>query len=367
MMTDIRSGDIVAAAYGAERPDENALLLTSHIEALRPRERIRLLTIVPSYAELLALDQSDVEMIIGRPFARTRWSPRSLERRLERDRSWLAAGSRRMLWITDIEYPDLLRQIYDPPAPLFVRGSLGALERLTVGVVGTRRPDPDGIGAAAEAGSRLTRAGFSVASGLAYGIDVAAHRGVVDANGSAVAVLGSGIDAVYPAGNRDLATAILETGGAVVSEYAPGTDAQKFHFPARNRIIVGLSVAMLIVEAPESSGALISADFALSENRDLFVHHVGTSWAGTARLASEGASVVANGAELIELIGTPSVDRPAVHVQAVAKTGRGSRRPAPQRSRVENDKQALFAPLYAEIDDRAMRYRLAAQYEEKQR
>jgi len=357
-----------------KRPDDEALLLAAHFEALRPRERIRLLTVVPAYEELRALDHGDLEMIVQRPLHNVRWDPATMERTIERDLRWLSFGSRRLLWVDDAEYPELLREIYDPPATLFVRGAVDVLERLTVGVVGTRRPDPDGIGAAREAGERLARGGFVVASGLAYGIDAAAHRGTVAAHGAAVAVLGSGIDAVYPRGNRDLAAAILETGGTVVSEYAPGTEAQKFHFPARNRIVVGLSVAMLIVEAPESSGALISADFALSENRDLFVHRAGSSWAGTARLASEGAPVVAHGADLIERIGAPRIERsPVASPSASTVTGappnrtNRAKQPRQYRGGSEQEKLALFAPMYAELDDRAMRYRLAMQQEEESR
>lgn len=372
MIEETRPRDIIAAAYGTRRPDEEAMLLVAHVEALRPRERIRLLTIVPSYEELLALDQIDVEMIIGRPLHTTRWNPRVYERRIDRDRLWLSHELRGVLWPTDSAYPELLREIYDPPATLFVRGSIEALERPTVAVVGTRRPDPDGIGAAVESGSRLAEAGFAVASGLAYGIDVAAHRGVVGVNGTAIAVLGSGIDAVYPSGNRGLAATILESGGAVVSEYAPGTDALKFHFPARNRIIVGLSVAVLVVEAPESSGALISADFALGENRDLYVHRTGTSWAGTARLVSEGSPVVCTGTELVEAVGRPRGEElaqtPIAH--ASSTTGRGASSGSTvtdTRARSEREKLALFGPVYAELDDRAMRYRLAMQHEEEKR
>lgn len=357
-----------------KRPDDEALLLAAHFEALRPRERIHLLRVVPSYEEMRVLDHGDLEMIIGRPLHNLRWEPKRLEQRIERDGRWLSFGSRRLLWVEDPEYPELLREIYDPPATLFVRGAVDAIDRITVGVVGTRRPDRTGIGAAHEVGERLARGGFTVASGLAYGIDAAAHRGTVAAHGTAVAVLASGIDAVYPRGNRDLAAAILDTGGAVVSEYAPGTEAQKFHFPARNRIIVGLSVAMLIVEAPESSGALISADFALGENRDLYVHQAGASWAGTARLTSEGAPVVAHGAELIERIGAPRIDRPApleptrTVPAEKQRSDRGRRKqPKTYRSDGEQQKLALFAPMYAELDDRAMRYRLAMQQEENNR
>ncbi len=355
-----KATDLVAAAYAARRPDDEALLLTANTPSLRARERIRLLSIVPSYQELLALDQSDVEQVIGRQLDSGRWVPTQRRRDVERGLRWLDRRSRSMVWLTDPEYPELLREIFDPPATLFVRGSGAALDRLAVAVVGTRRPDAEGIEAGAQSGAKLAGAGCAVTSGLAYGIDAAAHRGTVAVNGCAVAVLASGIDAVYPIGNRGLATAILESGGVLVSEYAPGTAAQKYHFPARNRIIVGLSAAALIVQAPETSGALITAEFALNENRDLFIHETGRDWAGTRRLVADGAPLIDDAATIPAILGmrTPS---------ATVSSEPDERTVARQWAESEQQKLAMFGAVYAEVDDRMMRYTLASIHREDKR
>jgi DNA processing protein len=164
--------------------------------------------------------------------------------------------------------------------------------RPSVAVVGTRLPSGMALKAAFEIGLELAAEGAVVVSGLARGIDRAAHRGCVAGAGCAVAVMGNGIDTVYPYGSRRLAEMILEQGGALVSEYPPGTPPLKHHFPARNRIISGLSQAVIVVEAPEKSGALITSDFALEQGRELFVHETGCRegvGSGTVALAEQGA------------------------------------------------------------------------------
>jgi DNA processing protein len=169
--------------------------------------------------------------------------------------------------------------------------------------VGTRRPSPAAAAAAYSLGKEFGLSGVPVVSGLALGIDALAHRGNIEAGAPAVAVLGCGPDQMYPLSNRDLARRILSGGGALVSEYPPGTGVRKWNFPARNRIISGLSRLVVIVEAPESSGALITASFALEQGRDLVVARAGVSSSrgqGTARLAEDGAGVIGSAAEILE-------------------------------------------------------------------
>jgi DNA processing protein len=215
------------------------------------------------------------------------------------------ARSRGIAYVAHREggYPPLLRELYDPPALLFYRGKLPDGERPLAAVVGTRRPSGAAAAQAYAISREFGRAGLSVVSGLALGIDSLAHRGNIEGGAATVAVLGCGPDRVYPASNRDLARRIIETGGVLLSEYAPGTEPFRWNFPARNRIIAGLARGVLIVEAPERSGALITAQFALDMGRDLLVGSAGAAsplGAGTRKLVDQGARVLERGVELFE-------------------------------------------------------------------
>jgi DNA processing protein len=199
-------------------------------------------------------------------------------------------------------YPPQLREVYDPPAVLFFRGTLPDPEKPLAAVVGTRRPSPAGAAQAYDIGRELGAAGLSVVSGLALGIDALAHRGNLDGGAATFAVLGSGADEIFPSGNRALAKRILETGGSLLSEYPPGTVPRPWRFPARNRIISGLARGVVIVEAPARSGALITARFALEQGRDLWVASAGAAsprGAGTAKLAEEGAGIIESAAGVL--------------------------------------------------------------------
>lgn len=169
--------------------------------------------------------------------------------------------------------PPLLRAIHDPPAGLYLRGDADAevLARPAAALVGARACSAYGALVARRLGADLARAGVVVVSGLARGVDAAAHRGALEGGGSTVAVLGCGIDRDYPAVNAALAREIVASGGLVVSEYGPGVEPAPWRFPARNRIIAGLCGAAVVVEARERSGALITADFALEEGREVLV------------------------------------------------------------------------------------------------
>ncbi len=180
-------------------------------------------------------------------------------------------------------YPEALKQIADPPFLLFVRGNENLLNASSVSVVGTRRLSTAGREAARSFAYDAVKDGRNVISGLAYGADACAHQGVLDAFfdnpgqeglGSTIAVLPCAIDEIVPYSNKRLAAQILQSGGCLVSEYAPGTPTQKRNFVARNRIVAGMSEATVVIEAPNGSGALITADFALEEGRDVFFHQV---------------------------------------------------------------------------------------------
>ncbi len=189
-------------------------------------------------------------------------------RRLQADLAWLAQPGRRLLGWQDADYPALLRRSPAPPALLFVAGDPGLLWSAQVGIVGSRRPSPGGRDHARRFARALAAAGWTITSGLAQGIDTAAHEGALDA-GRTVAVVGTGLDLAYPEENAGLMARIAGT-GAVVSEHPPGTAALPSHFPSRNRIIAGLSLGTLVVEAAMRSGALISARLAAEAGREVF-------------------------------------------------------------------------------------------------
>lgn len=189
----------------------------------------------------------------------------------------------KLLLYDDSLYPEALRQIADPPFLLFVRGNENLLGGPNVSVVGTRRLSTAGREAAKSFAYDATMDGCNVVSGLAYGADACAHQGALDVFydnsgaeglGRTIAVLPCAIDEVVPYTNKRLAAQILQSGGCLVSEYAPGTPTQKRNFVARNRIVAGMSEATVVIEAPNGSGALITADFALEEGRDVFFHEV---------------------------------------------------------------------------------------------
>lgn len=167
-------------------------------------------------------------------------------------------------------YPPLLRQIHDPPPVLWLRGDVKLLFCPQLAVVGSRKPSQSGLQAALKLSASLATAGFVITSGLAQGIDAAAHQGALNASKSTLAVLGSSPELIYPRCNTRLADAILAQGGGLVSEFPPGTKPRPEHFPRRNRIISGLSVGTLVVEAALRSGSLITARLALEQGREVF-------------------------------------------------------------------------------------------------
>lgn len=202
--------------------------------------------------------------------------------------------------LTDEDYPAMLKSIYNAPSVLYCRGKLP--DTGNVGIVGTRRPTVYGKAAAKKLATDLAESGFVIVSGAAYGIDTVAHAAALSVNRPTVAVLGCGIDVSYPRENADLLTEISKT-GAVISEYPPGTEVRPYYFPMRNRIISGLSRAVIVVEAAEKSGALITADFALDQGRDVFAVP-GTIFsehsAGCHKLIKSGAKLIDCAKDIID-------------------------------------------------------------------
>jgi DNA processing protein len=205
-------------------------------------------------------------------------------------------------------YPALLAQIPDPPARIWVRGDapLEVLERTSVAIVGARACSGYGRAVARLLAAEAARVGAVVVSGLARGVDGEAHRGALGVEGVTVAVLGCGVDRDYPAAHGPLAGSIVERGGLIVSEYEPGTEPAPWRFPARNRIIAGLARATVVVEARERSGALITADFALEDGREVLAvpgEITSALSAGTNSLLRQGATPATCAADVLTAIG----------------------------------------------------------------
>jgi DNA processing protein len=219
----------------------------------------------------------------------------------------------RRLARSDPAYPDRLAAIHDPPPQLWLRGGCGQelLSRVAVAVVGARSCSSYGRAVARSMGRELAAAGVVVVSGMARGIDGEAHRGALEAGGPTVAVLGCGVDRDYPAAHAELAARICEA-GLIVSEYEPGVEPAPWRFPARNRIISGLSKAVVVVEARERSGALITVDFALEQGRDVLVvpgEITSALSAGANALLRHGAAPALSVGDVLDAIGVAGPPR----------------------------------------------------------
>jgi DNA processing protein len=219
----------------------------------------------------------------------------------------LAAGGVRWVARSDPAFPSRLQSIHDPPPGLFLRGTapIGLLERTSVAIVGARSCSDYGAHVARSFAEHIAAAGVAVVSGLARGIDGWAHRGALDGGGPTIAVLGCGVDRDYPRAHASLAARIVES-GLIVSEYPPGVEPAPWRFPARNRIVAGLANATVVVEARERSGALITADLALDEGREVLAvpgEITATLSAGTNALLRLGATPATAAADVLAALG----------------------------------------------------------------
>jgi DNA processing protein len=306
--------------------------------------------------------------VLGAP-ARQALESGTVRRRAEEEVKRAAAMQVAILGLNAPSYPALLRRIYDPPAVLYVRGQLLEGEGPAIAIVGARAASPAGSVFARSLARDLAGAGATIVSGLARGIDSAAHLGALSAPGRTVAVLGSGLDQVYPPENAGLARAIVAAGGAVVSEFALGAGPKPGHFPRRNRVIAGWSRAVVVVEAAAKSGALGTARCALEEGREVLAtpgHPSAALSQGTNALIRDGAVLVRGAADVAQEIGlalsvpTPpvptgdavldslKVDAPMSLEQLVAASGRATSDLLAQLSVLEMGRRVrrLPGPLY---------------------
>jgi DNA processing protein len=251
----------------------------------------------------------------------------------------------RIITQPDAEYPSALKQIHDPPLALYVRGELQSRDRHAVAVVGTRRPTMYGRETTARLTGQLARCGLTIVSGLAEGVDTAAHDAALSAGGRTLAVIGSGMDCLYPPGNRALADRIAAGQGAVISEFPFGRKPDKTTFPIRNRIVSGLSMGVLVVEAGATSGALITVRQALDQNRAVFAvpgRIDSNASQGSNNLLKQGAQCVTCAEDVLssfEMLIPPSALAPEAKV-----------RPAPALSESETVLVTLLRDGVQDVD-----------------
>ncbi|MEO7742141.1 MAG: DNA-processing protein DprA [Usitatibacter sp.] len=250
---------------------------------------------------VLAAPMRDIEARAGRSVALA-LARGPIEDLVERTRRWCEDPDHHVLALADARYPKALRAIADPPPVLYARGRVDLLDAPSIAIVGSRNATAQGQRDAEAFARELSSAGLCIVSGMALGIDAAAHRGGLAAMGSSVAVLGTGIDIVYPRGNRDLAHSLAAT-GCLVSEFPLGTPSLSGNFPRRNRLISGLARGVLVVEAGKPSGSLITARFALEQGREVFaipgsIHSALSK--GCNDLIKQGARLVEEANEILE-------------------------------------------------------------------
>jgi DNA processing protein len=243
------------------------------------------------HASLTELEATGIQAVTAQAIA----SGKSAELGREEMAKAAAAGAT-VISVEDPYYPSRLKEIYDPPLVLYVRGKAEVLTQPGIAMVGTRHPTPYGSGMAERLASDLAAQGLVIISGMARGVDTASHRGAIAAKGKTIAVFGTGVDVIYPKENSRLAEQIIALGGAIISEFPLGTFAAPQNFPIRNRILSGMSVGVLVVEAAEYSGTRITARCALEQNRDVFAVPGNVtnknSW-GPNTLIKQGAKLVA--------------------------------------------------------------------------
>ncbi|RKX78418.1 MAG: DNA-protecting protein DprA [Spirochaetes bacterium] len=268
----------------------------NRMDFLKPREKLLFSELFEDRRGLLSLNISKIERIINRRLKRDSFDAHSLLKQAEDDMNYLTVRNFKYTFYWEADFPPQLREIWDPPLVMYYRGNLPDYHTPMVAIVGTRKPYGKALKAAYNLGHDFGQRGINVVSGLARGIDGSAHHGNLEGGGATAAVLGCGIDVIYPKEHKRLAQKILETGGIILTEYPPGTMPYKHHFPARNRIISGLSRAVVIIQASETSGALITADYALEQGRDIFIHKEGI----TGKPGRGGHLLFLDGAEIVQ-------------------------------------------------------------------
>lgn len=332
-------------------PEETLAWLRLSRTGLSPQRQRQLLNAFGSPEAIFAASDSSILRLPGfselhlskiRQAQRDAQPERDLWK-LERMGGWL-------LTVFDERYPPLLRQLLDAPPCLYVLGTVEVGSERAIAIVGTRRPSDYGRRISHRIAGEIAASGFTVVSGLAEGIDTAAHKGALDSGGRTFAVLGCGLDVIYPRSNKELARQIAES-GALLTEFPLETKPQPWHFPQRNRLISGMSVAVIVVEAPINSGALITADWAAEQGREVFVVPGPVdqpSFEGNHRLLREGARVFTSVADMLDELGLSAT--PEVKHQSPAAPRRGQLQ-LPELSPVETKVWSILTGEWKHADD----------------
>jgi DNA processing protein len=294
---------VTTALLTPDFAERRALLFLITIHGMGPKRLRRLLDGFDSRQAALDAPAEDWERL-GLPSALARQHPRGDAARVHSMLEWLDSNEQNhLISTTDAAYPPLLKTLPDAPTALFARGDARLLCEPQLAIVGSRSPTGGGLANARAFARHLSTQGFVITSGLALGIDAAAHRGALSANGATIAVMGTGPDIIYPRENLALSEDILRSGGLLVSEWPPGTLARKEHFPRRNRLISGMAEGVLVVEASLQSGSLITARLAAEQGREVFaipgsIHNPLSR--GAHRLIRDGAKLVETGQDIFE-------------------------------------------------------------------
>ncbi len=286
-------------------PDLEAWLRLSLLEGLGPQSLRKLLLALGSPKDILSAGASDLAAVVPRRVAVAIRDGGASDEDLNKVSQWLIDPANHILTFADGSYPRQLLEITDPPPLLYVKGRVELLNQPGFAIVGSRNATAQGVGNAEAFASTLSNAGLTIVSGLALGVDAAAHRGGLAGAASTIAVIGTGLDVVYPARNRELAHQIAAQ-GVLVSEFPLGTPPVASNFPRRNRLICGLSRGVLVVEAALSSGSLITARLAADQGRDVFaipgsIHSPLAK--GCHALIKQGAKLVESAQDVLEELG----------------------------------------------------------------
>ena len=268
----------------------------SLVPGVGPKTFFKLLDSFGDPKKALEASRSTLEKVEGVNTAVAEAIARRCESELEKSLGLIEEHEVTVVTFADPAYPELLKNIHDPPPLLYVKGTIESLDRNAISIVGSRRATHYGKTVAGKLAGDLARMGITVVSGLAYGVDAAAHKGALGAGGRTIAVLGCGVDVVYPRANSKLYEKIPAS-GAVISEFPMGCQPDAGQFPVRNRIVSGLSLGTLVVEAPRKSGALITARLAMEQNREVFAvpgNIFSPYGEGCHRLIKDGAKLVEN-------------------------------------------------------------------------
>lgn len=285
--------------------DLEAWLRLSLLQGLGHQSLRKLLVALGSPASILAASQRELCAVVTEKTAIAIRNGGAGMADLAAVEQWLASPANHVVTLADRDYPQALLEIPDPPPLIYVKGRLDLLNRPGFAIVGSRNATAQGLGNAEAFAATLSNAGLTIVSGLALGVDAAAHRGGLDGASSTIAVVGTGLDIVYPARNRELAHRVAER-GALISEFALGTPALAANFPRRNRLICGLAKGCLVVEAAVSSGSLITARLAADQGREVFaipgsIHSPLAK--GCHALIKQGAKLVESAQDVLEELG----------------------------------------------------------------